>query len=357
MIRALVAGALASSFLAPWADAGAISNNLVPLPTDPHAGSGCGSHCDLHALKFILILGTGRSGSTTLLHMINLLPGVELSGEHDGALFSFLDLDMHLAKTRPLATTSSAWQQNTDLLRKSELYCMVQRWFFLHTGTHCDLGTVHGFKEIRYKDPKILDFIAAAFPGAKLVINYRHDTRAQARSGFHRSQPIDEAAAELTRETESLVGWGHAHPARSFLIATEELNAGNVTALYSWLGYPQCKAASVAHLNDGGFSSVDAVAQAEALLNQVDCGGGTHEGFDDGTTAFPAVISGPAASVPGRAGNEARSLKAAAEEDAGSGGGTVALVAAPAGTVAGGDACGSHCDLFDRDWIIILGTG
>jgi len=32
--------------------------------------------------------------------MVNSLPGLELSGEHDGALFSFLDLKDRLAVSR-----------------------------------------------------------------------------------------------------------------------------------------------------------------------------------------------------------------------------------------------------------------
>jgi hypothetical protein len=50
----------------------------------------------------------------------------------------------------------------------------LQHWFFLHTGASCAPGTIHGFKEIRYTTKRTLDFMAAAFPTAKFVVNVRH---------------------------------------------------------------------------------------------------------------------------------------------------------------------------------------
>lgn len=44
----------------------------------------CGFRCDLSAYRWIFVLGVGRSGSTTILSMLNRLPGVELDGEHNG---------------------------------------------------------------------------------------------------------------------------------------------------------------------------------------------------------------------------------------------------------------------------------
>jgi hypothetical protein len=199
---------------------------------------------------------------------------VELSGEHNGAIKSFMDLDRRLELTRKLAKSPS-WQQHAGLLQKAELYCLVQSWFYLHTGRTCSSDTVHGFKEVRYTDPETLDFIAAAFPSAKIVLNYRRDVRTQARSGYHKKSPPDKAEAALTRATEVLMRWGLAHPERSFLVATEELNAGNVTALYRWLGYAQCKATSVLQLNAaGGYSSPGDVARVEARSSFTDCSGG-----------------------------------------------------------------------------------
>ena len=38
--------------------------------------------CDLCAREFIIVLATGRSGSTSLLETLNSLPGVQLRGTH-----------------------------------------------------------------------------------------------------------------------------------------------------------------------------------------------------------------------------------------------------------------------------------
>ena len=45
-----------------------------------------GVRCDLCEGRHVFVLGTGRSGSTTILEALNSLPGVALSGENHASL-------------------------------------------------------------------------------------------------------------------------------------------------------------------------------------------------------------------------------------------------------------------------------
>lgn len=45
-----------------------------------------GVRCDLCEGRHVFVLGTGRSGSTTILEALNSLPGVDLSGENHASL-------------------------------------------------------------------------------------------------------------------------------------------------------------------------------------------------------------------------------------------------------------------------------
>jgi len=55
-------------------------------------GQEANANCDLCEYNWLFILSSGgRTGSTTALSMLNAIPGVELGGEHDGAL-------LHLAQ-------------------------------------------------------------------------------------------------------------------------------------------------------------------------------------------------------------------------------------------------------------------
>ena len=222
----------------------------------------CGSKCNLTEHEWIFILATGRSGSTTMLEMVDSLPGVKLMGEHDGVLKSFKDLRDRLRITRKYGALA-AWQQAQDELSDSEVYCMAQRWIFYHSGASCGSRVIRGFKEIRYNDEDILDFIVAAFPKARFVICYRNDIHAQAHSAWHKKNK--NAKEKLIAETMSLVRWAGARPERAFAFPLEHYDASNFTKLFHWLGFPHCMANSVIHLNsNGGYTSVESGAKQKA---------------------------------------------------------------------------------------------
>ena len=51
-----------------------------------------------------------------------------------------------------VADRGASWYHEPISVDPEEVYCLVQRWFFLHTGRNCSAGTIHGFKEVRYAE-------------------------------------------------------------------------------------------------------------------------------------------------------------------------------------------------------------
>jgi len=82
-------------------------NNIIWEPfnrTNPHIGWCSHANCSNSPIctpcrrRFLLIISTGRSGSTTLLSMMNQLPGVRLAGENRNEILKEMDATNNLFK-------------------------------------------------------------------------------------------------------------------------------------------------------------------------------------------------------------------------------------------------------------------
>lgn len=237
--------------------------------------------------KFLFIIASGRSGSTTLLNMVNELPGCSLSGENDGQLHAWHELYRKFTQTQRRIPYSDyqveyekpiegpgrgrgAWSH--QVIHDWEFYEMLQDWVFEHTGLRNETGyynrahqdfigkvdIVRGNKEIRYNNPQILEFISKAFPCAKFIFNCRRETfQEQSHSGFLQLQP-NRTSDELKRQADFLRKYSKKpHMAdRSLVMYMEDfddLEKWNTIA--SWLDRPFCTFSDIFHDNiDGGYS-------------------------------------------------------------------------------------------------------
>eukprot|EP00240_Pyramimonas_obovata_P003746 CAMPEP_0118925630 /NCGR_PEP_ID=MMETSP1169-20130426/3487_1 /TAXON_ID=36882 /ORGANISM="Pyramimonas obovata, Strain CCMP722" /LENGTH=378 /DNA_ID=CAMNT_0006866979 /DNA_START=218 /DNA_END=1354 /DNA_ORIENTATION=- len=219
----------------------------------PERKGTCGFQCNLHAHKWLFIVGAGRSGSTTALSMLNRLPKIQLDGEHNGIVNNFLTLADAMVYTRNqgieqpqhLHNRGASWFHTAVNVAPTEVYCLMQHWFFLHTGSDCSDDTIHGFKEIRYTTRRTLDFMRDAFPTARFVVNVRKQVPTKEYQEMNR-------AADFTKNvTGTLQEWARQNSDRSFELYLEEFNTDRFTQLANWLGIP-CKAQFVQHAHKRG---------------------------------------------------------------------------------------------------------
>jgi hypothetical protein len=99
--------------------------------------------CDLCKHPFTIILGTGRSGSTTLLEMLNQLDGYALTGEHAAMMVTLMDLHKRFLRTQEATNKGYvAWKHSER--KESTHFCWMQSWFVNNDDGKVD--TIYGFK-------------------------------------------------------------------------------------------------------------------------------------------------------------------------------------------------------------------
>ena len=283
--------------------------------------------CDLCARDFIIVLATGRSGSTSLLETLNSLPGVQLRGvqtrpdprlsrshltsspmlkptcavrigENHASIWAAYDLYKRAASSFPEGETAPFEHGNVS---NQELLCALQDFFVAFDPPterkHSEPTLVHGFKELvipsamgtpavnldaenhltdgHEASPEHLpahehgwiDFLQELFPCAKIILNMRRDTAAQAKTEMFRRKSVTKLM--LDQVNEVFASWHrritnarmevNVRMPRSYLMALEEFTPEGATQLAQWLGFP-CSFDALPHANDP--DSYDSVAPA-----------------------------------------------------------------------------------------------
>mmetsp|Transcript_34001 Transcript_34001/g.71525 ORF Transcript_34001/g.71525 Transcript_34001/m.71525 type:complete len:395 (-) Transcript_34001:400-1584(-) len=230
--------------------------------------------------RFLIIIATGRSGSTTLTHMLGSLPGVRMAGENDNALRRIFMVSNSRQKTTNFwlkkgstggmyRKGNNAWQHNP--VPSQGLACAEQHFIeaiippaLTEDGDYrysqpAD-GYILGFKTIRFvyeldgynAIPEedfntYLKWFVNAFPCARIVINIRSDTKAQAQSQkntFFRARnkiDVDEIGVDIEDQNQKYVGLAEHLGDRAYFLDSSEWTK-NVTkfhGLIDWLGYSE----------------------------------------------------------------------------------------------------------------------
>jgi len=263
--------------------------------------------CDLCLQhRWLFVLATGRSGSTTMLTMLNAIPGFMLAGEQDNPMEIQLCSEWHKATTkRRLATTTNFVSDLSEkieaagpvvprrTLRKQDVwnasYEVRANLLFPFGGgpgtsaNEHHLGSVFndswwcraqqleqqslglknpppyakviGRKAIRVDQAATLEFLRTLFPCARYVVTYRKDLQAQAGSGFWRARSEKFNASfsmDLQNYTTTLLEFGKTHRNDVFPMALEDMNLENYNRMLRWLGVSGCKFVNISHANKGG---------------------------------------------------------------------------------------------------------
>lgn len=227
--------------------------------------------CDLcHDYHWLLVVASGRSGSTAVMDMLNAIPGVLVTGENDGyitkigAAYKTLTSEPRQFFEKPY----SAWWRTTRSY--DHLLCDIQ-WMARSLVGNVDpdekLNFV-GWKEIRYTSVDDLNVITKLFPCAKFVINYRHDVDSQSKSGFYALRAGHTAVVNgLLRQNELYKRWATTlGPQRTFVLPLEEFGVPSFNRLLKWLGYSNCSFNAVIHSNINGSGGIPSRRDIEAVI-------------------------------------------------------------------------------------------
>ena len=166
--------------------------------------------CDLCRDRWLFVVASGRSGSTTMMEMLTSIPGIYMAGENGDLAGSLFEIHQNLAAKTPA----------NQKIEK----CLLQYLAKEIIGSIRKDIQIIGWKEIRYKNIKVLRFMRRIFPCAQFIVNLRHNISAQHRSAFQVRADI----TALKRQHDMLSSWAsHQPPDYVYQLALEEFTPGS----------------------------------------------------------------------------------------------------------------------------------
>ena len=261
--------------------------------TNPHSQSWCKyATCNNSPLcspcnkRFLFIVASGRSGSTSLLKMLNHLPNVRLSGENNGELFVASRLISNLKHPNKEGSLlddedepDGAWMHNK--IPTQSMSCPLQQvvstlnppssevlYAVNQTGNESyeqhEESNIIGMKTIRIQHGKWEPFEAANFfrenfPCSRVIVNYRSDVEVQVKSrldlgwGGGDERAIRDAIVKENNFLTKLAS--NLGPDMSHVLDmtqwTKDIHI--INDVIDWLGFKGCNFERTLHENHDGY--------------------------------------------------------------------------------------------------------
>lgn len=150
--------------------------------------------------KIVIICATGRSGSTTMLRLLNTIPNSNICGENDGAIISLLEFYKKIKYTT--VTKSLQTYNSTSLEQIVKERRMSPSWYNSYNYNAIVLSiksmiinlfknkketTLWGCKEIRFLNGKIelVKELKELFPQTKIIIHVKKNIEKQSKSQWY----------------------------------------------------------------------------------------------------------------------------------------------------------------------------
>jgi len=213
--------------------------------------------------SWVFQVSTGRSGSTTLMEMINSLPNAYIAGENNGVFGALYQLHLDSERTHYKANLQQgAWWHHA--IRQDTLNNLQRKYLAAAIGLNeSSAYSIVGFKEIRWSGSAELDYLLYLFPRAKILINFRQNVSAQSTSGMNKHK--DDRTSEMFTENNAMLReWAARHVTSTMVVPTELLTCAYINKVFRWLGFPHCKCMRVAHANKHNSFTPDA-AHAQTI--------------------------------------------------------------------------------------------
>lgn len=226
------------------------------------------TYCKPCNRRYLFILAQGRSGSTTVRNMINMLPNIRIRGE----ISSTSQIFKHMIRyfTDVGAVTTSGMRYNGAFghydYPHNHLLCTSQQFIEEldppEILNEVDMGdTILGFKEVKVTNDT-MDFLINNFPCSKYIFNIRSNTTALLQSrekAFKNTEKVGNSVLhlhEIHKSTLQLLG-----KEQVYLLDMDQWSFKNGVAYFNnvakWLGYTNCTYKIVRHDNYGQRYNLD----------------------------------------------------------------------------------------------------
>jgi hypothetical protein len=248
--------------------------------------------------RWLIVVTVGRSASTSLTRMLNLLPGVRMTGENNDLVGRFANL-LQGSSPDMLDGTGAAWFHNP--IPKESWSCAAQSFFAFANPPklqsngellESDERTILGFKTIRLFNSVLqkngntlsqlqvqeiaknkVEALNRLFPCARFVVNFQSDKKREVAAWKRQFGATNTTKSSQLLETEDHLLHMFHHIMgleRSYLLDSTEWTR-NITVfneMVDWLGFsPQChfQAALEYNTKDGYYATK---TEADCSLSQ-----------------------------------------------------------------------------------------
>ena len=178
----------------------------------------------------LLIVSLGRTGSTALCNVLNLIPNTNICGENNNAIFKLLQSYQKLKEIKTNIPTSSNYNTYSLKEMRTSIKNMIVKML-----KNKETTTLWGFREIRWaEDFEMLNIFTELFTETKIIINVRDDIIKQSKSAYWADIPT--ALQDLKEQSKALHAYYYKNIQRCFKISLEEFYDMNIMkALYSFI--------------------------------------------------------------------------------------------------------------------------
>ena len=204
-------------------------------------------------MKYVLIIATGRSGSTTLQRIINSDPTTMIYGETSGYLVSLLKTYENLTTLYKITFKNEyvlidTYKNTYNNMMKNNIYnsyynpininntkLKIKELIELYFKTDENIDTL-GCKEIAFQeDIYLLDLFIELFPDTKIILNIRNDIESQSKSKWFANDSLSQL--KLKHMNNIYTEYYNTHKENTFLMPFEDIfNINRIQELFTFLG-------------------------------------------------------------------------------------------------------------------------
>eukprot|EP00542_Grammatophora_oceanica_P008447 CAMPEP_0194054970 /NCGR_PEP_ID=MMETSP0009_2-20130614/55179_1 /TAXON_ID=210454 /ORGANISM="Grammatophora oceanica, Strain CCMP 410" /LENGTH=366 /DNA_ID=CAMNT_0038703705 /DNA_START=53 /DNA_END=1153 /DNA_ORIENTATION=+ len=265
--------------------------------------------CEPCKRRYLILLATGRSGSTTLMNMMGQLPSVRMAGENNDLLGHLKRMEDDILENPQfvhnhhgdLTDWNGPWRHNPVL--NGSLACVSQQMIETinpplvdreghYISAETEESKILGFKTIRllnhmeekkHDDERVAEWLGNTMPCARFLVNIRSEVEAQADSHSAAFQKKDDVEKLRTmnkrmRNLQKLLGSD-----RAFMLDSSKWTkkVSLLNEALAWLGYSEeCNFTKVLQFNTNGdgYDNGD-VDTSNLMIDSSNC---RHVGADVG---------------------------------------------------------------------------
>jgi len=203
--------------------------------------------------KIVIICATGRSGSTTMLRLLNTVPNSNICGENNAAIINLLEFYKNIKYTtftKSLQTyNSTSLDQIVNERRMSpswynsynhQMIVSSIRSMIVNLFKNKKETNLWGCKEIRFLNGKVelLNELRELFPQLKVIIHIRKNIMKQSNSQLNAWSPADKQSVKvLAKHNDELFNFSQLHRDYCYFSTFEDMfDLSNLRQIFNFIG-------------------------------------------------------------------------------------------------------------------------